>query len=414
MNDGAFHGRTLAWVVGLAVGSFTVGVVLAVFGPAIATPRSAGADSYSRSAVGFDGLVKALEALDVPVLVSRNASARKAARAGVLLLLAPRDTTGAESREVRLEDEVDRAGFALLVLPKWDVREDPRHRGWVSRVETKSTSEVEAVLASVGIQAQVRRAPPGRTGGAEGHLDVVPTFAPGAIVQTVEGHDLEPLVWTADGSVLARSNERPGLLVLSDPDLLSNAGLYRGDNLRFVLAALESARDGFDTVVVDETLHGYVESPSLWHELGRFPMVLVLLHLVLVLGVLLWAATGRFGSPRRVEPGLAPGTAFLVDRAAALLGQERLSGAAVERYLDGVLRRTARALGAPPGLVGPDLERWLDHVASSRMIEAGVGDLRAEIPHGRAHPHRALAAAARIHRWHEEILHGPGRRPNPA
>ncbi len=110
------------------------------------------------------------------------------------------------------------------------------------------------------------------------------------------------------------------LYVLADPEALGNAGLHRGRNAYFLLAVLDHIRTDDGGIVFDETLHGHEVVPSLWRELLSFPLVLVSLHVLLLLAVVVWAAMNRFGAPRSVPPALEPGTHFLVENTARLLG----------------------------------------------------------------------------------------------
>ena len=92
------------------------------------------------------------------------------------------------------------------------------------------------------------------------------------------------------------------MLVLSDPDMLSNHGLAHAGNPTAALAMLsELDRDG-GPVVIDETLHGYGREPSVYRSLFDFPMLLATLQVALTVGVLLWAGMARFGPTHPPAP----------------------------------------------------------------------------------------------------------------
>ncbi len=162
--------------------------------------------------------------------------------------------------------------------------------------------------------------------------------------------------------------------------------------------------------MIDETLHGFERTPSIWRQLFASPLVLVLLHAALVVGVLLWAGMGRFGAPAPAPPPLEPGQRFLIRSTAALLRHSGQTQAVLARALDNAVQETRTALRAPPGMTGAELDAWLDRAAETRGSPHRLPPLRravASLSNRAARGGRALALAHQIHDWKQEIVHGP-------
>jgi hypothetical protein len=219
---------------------------------------------------------------------------------------------------------------------------------------------------------------------------------------------LRPLVACAAGTLLGLVTGRNDVYVLSDPDVLANHGLDDGDNAAFALGLLDHLRDG-RPIVLDETLHGFELVPSIWTQLGTFPLVLLPVQLALLLAVVLWAAAGRFGPLVPPPPAIAPGKAFLVEQIAELLQVGGGSWQVLHRYYRNQLRTAARRLGSVR-----DEKHALALVqacARARGRQETLAALHEEVQRaiaGRRSPdaQRCLELAAAIHRECEEIVHG--------
>lgn len=407
MSSGPFQSRTVLAIVIVTGASFLLALGLAIFGPELTPPRSVSSDAYSYSSLGHKALVESLRRLGIPVVVSRSASTAKARATGVLVIAEPTHYEEVDEQgRTTLEQLLRRSEFTLLVLPKRAGVRDPLRPGWVGPVRDLGVGPPEAVLRAAGIEANVRHLPFEAVGQIQSRVGAVPTFTRGP-VQVIEGPGLLPLVSTAGGGTLvAHVTTNPGLYVLADPDPITNAGFHHGENGFFFLRVLEHVRDGYESVVFDETIHGHAAASSIWRELFRFPLVLVVIHLALVIGVLLWAAMGRFGSPEAAPSVLEPGRGFLVDRSAELLQAGARTSQALPRYLDVSLRDARRALDAPPTLRGDALDGWLDRIARSRGVTDRVSDLRDAVRGAAGSRAHALGVARRIHLWRTEILHG--------
>jgi hypothetical protein len=405
-----FSRRGLVALVSVLSVSFLALLIWGVFGGEIRPTSSAQADSFSRSALGHSAFVALLRELGIDAVVSRNNSGAKAGHRAALVIAEPQ-VDGDGQRGFLLRTMLDRAEHALLVLPKWQGVEDPKHEGWVKGAELIWTVRVPGAIKALGGNVGVVRVEPGepvrwRTGG----LGVAPRLGR---PQLKTGSGIEPIVSCDQGVLLGRvpTSKAGPLLVLSDPDLLSNHGLARPGNAVAVMRMLELLRPDEDTpVVLDETLHGFGREPSVYRALFDFPLLLATLQALAVVALLLWAAMGRFGPPRPVDPPLEPGKETLIGNTAALLARGGHAGHAVGRYFAQVLQEARRQLHAPASLSPEEAEDWLDQVAASRGIGPPLGQLRRRVEAlerpGAERGRRALVAARHIHSWKERMIRG--------
>lgn len=412
MNARPFQTATVRWLVAVGGLSLVGGLVLAAVGPDLARPDSSGSDSYSVSALGHQAFVSTLRALDIPVLSSRHASAERAEGSGVLVVAEPLDCPPGSSRAALLWEMVDRAPRALLVLPKWTAERMRLRHDWVERLSLRSEMEVEGPLEVLIGATSVLRVPAAEVGAWQVAPGMPQPTLPNPVVQLLPPGSVDPLVWSPAGVLLGEVSGRLGrLLVLSDPDVLVNAGIGQGLNAALLVSAVEDLRPDGGSVVIDETIHGHERTPSPWGELFRFPLVVFVVHGALLLALLLWAGTRRFGSPAAPDPVLEAGRGPLIANTADLLRYRGEVRTTVRDYLQTNVRDVRSALRVPPHLRGEELTALLDRVAAARGAEDQLSDLRAGLAapddDGRGGATRLLATASRIHRWRREILHGP-------
>lgn len=406
--------RTAAALVSAAIAASLAGmIVLSVFLDDIAGRPSASADGYSVSAIGHRGLVEVLEELDVPVVVSRHGSAAKA-EGGVLVVAEPVVPVDDAAAAARLHALVTSAEVALVVLPKWYGTPAADNRRWLADLALLEVAEAEAVLRALGSAGRVVRGRPG-----EVVLDTLDLGRPD--LRLLPDHELAQLV--ADEDAVVHVLERGALVlellvgdttvyVLTDPDVLNNAGLLQPGNAGLVVTLLDRLRDG-GAVVIDETLHGFAEEPSLWKALFRFPLALVTLHVGLLALVVVWAGLGRFGPARGAPPPLAAGKEYLVRNTAALLRVAGHHGHALGRYLATAVEAVRHELHAPRELSARELPAWLERVRAARGGTIPFPELEDEVQRAIAsrNPRAVLAAADRVHRWRQELIHGPRNHP---
>lgn len=417
-----FRAKTAVGLVAVAAVSLAVALSLTVFG-SDAVP-SHGADTFSRSALGHRAFVEFLRRRGIPVVVSRHASAARARDAALLVVAEPRVVTQAQPRAAGEGDRADRdlewrlsrmaseASRMLLVLPKWQGEPDPGRRDFVGSAGLRPAAEPERVLRAAGLDAELVRLDSSGSLGCDG--PAAPALTRPQLLRPGAG-GLQPVIACGDAVLLAERAVGPlRTFVLSDPDLLSNHGLGRGDNAALLAWILDLVRDSSaQAVIVDETLHGYDSAPSLARELLRYPLALAVLQGTLAVAVLVWAGVRRFGPPFPVPPALAPGKGLLIENTALLLRLGGFSAHTLGRYFEAVLHEVARGLRAPAVADPARLRSGLEEAGRRRRVSVGLAALESRVRELRdkpAPPGAVVAAARRIHRWKEEMLsHGhPG------
>jgi hypothetical protein len=405
-----FSRRARLIIIGVTAVSIVAAVFFAVFGADFAVVPSASADGYSRSALGHHAFVSLLRELGAPVVMSRHDSAGRAGERGLLVLAEPSAADDEALQDIgRMVGEASRV---LVILPKRRGDEDPEKRAWLRDAWLRDTWPAERVLAAAGVSGSVSRFD--RPTLPENTLGIAPTLT--TPVQLITSStDLEPVIAGPEGILLGRvAYGADEVWVLADPDLIANHGLGDGDNARLAVAMIDEAHGGDDgPIVFDETLHGHVAAPSLWRELATFPLSLATTTALLVLAALLWSASGRFGKVQPPPPPIEPGKRFLIENTAELLRQGGHSAHAVERYFAATLQDVARRVHAPAHLSAAELRGHLARLARQRGVGTDLAALEHEVADVAREPSpaRALAAAVRIHRFRQEMIDGPGKRP---
>jgi len=413
----------MAVIVAVTAFSLLVGLVVALRGGGAST-FSAGADSYSRSALGHRGLVNLLQELDIAVQRGRAVPTELLASDLVTLLCEPRpdldpDTLRASARWGAFSDL---ATTLVLVLPRWEGRHHPRRPGWVADRRPLAPATLERVCALFELPARAFTAADAPTGWQLTDDLPPPVLDRPQLLEPLAAGDgeLEPVWWCDQGVLLARWERglAEEFYVLSDPGLLNNAGLGRGANARLVLALLAALGAPPGGVLIDETLHGHAVAPAPAAALLRPPLLWLTLHLLLLALVALWTANARLGRPHRRERAGRDGKAFLVASTASLLLIGGHRGHLLRRYLDHAVRTVARARHVPATGSVADVAARLDRLPGVGTPAPSVrcARLAARADHD-LDTGGLLAAAREVHTWTREMRHGtrrPARDRRPA
>jgi len=430
----AFSSRTLIVVFSAGALTFLLGLLLAAFAEDIFDRKiSAGPDTFSRSLMGHHGLDRFLDEMGITVVVNRNPHLYGGSSAFPILLLEPvaglleepgiwpRDDEGILSGIV---DCAERSGVPLIVaLPKRTARPSASEPGWIKSEKFLPLDEVNDLLTSEELGLNISRS--ARNGGrsvAEGSLRVVdrttdldadelrltsPTVDLGPAIQVLkEGPYLSPLVSCDEGILIGRfGRSNPDVYVISDPDLFNNRGLARGDHAlimhRFIKKYL-----GADGVVIDETLHGYRSTDSVFRKTFTFPLVLVTIHAVLVLAFFIWSEAPRFGRPSPPPPVLAPGKTLLIDNTSKLLRSTGDHRSALHGYLKRTVAVVARRYSIAEGTPHKETLRMLKNLTAARGLDFDVEKIADSVSDRKLSSAEALKLARKLHAWRRELIQG--------
>ncbi|HSS48130.1 MAG TPA: DUF4350 domain-containing protein [Thermoanaerobaculia bacterium] len=415
--EGGFSRRRLAWAVGVAVASFTIFLLLLAYGRDLEGRPAPGANTFSRSALGYQGAVELLRALGLGV-VSRQAPAGSGVGPDRPLVVAEPDpgAGGGSARQETLWQEAgDRKAPLVVVLPKWAPGQPQKGRPeWLSEVELMPLVWVERPLNRLRDsehRIEVQRF--ARAKGCEAIWQSEENPRPlkieiETVVQLLRSDELEPVIQCAGGVLVAQrpaTEKQPQVVVIADPDLLNNHGLGRGENAAAVYQIFARTLRA-NGAVFDETIHGFNRTPGLIAESLRFPMVLAVLQGLVLLGVVLWAGMGRFGKPLPVAAGLAAGKEVLIGNTAELLtGGGHLADSA-SRYFQQTTRAVAGYYFLPPDL--PEGERLarlqkLSEGHGKRLNLTGLEADLQRLPAGRRGEEQAAWIAQRLYQWRVEM-----------
>jgi hypothetical protein len=401
MSDQAvFTRRQLtAWIAAAAI-VFALSLVFMLHGEDTTT---AGPSTFSRSAIGHAGIADILQHHGLKVVKSQGDSLHKIGSHGMLVLAEPEFRQPAD----RVQQALLRAPTVLLVLPKWQGRPDSHDPAWIDMADPLPVIVPQSVLdAGIG-HGQVIRTDAAMAWSRNG-IGPVPHIA--APLQLMKSDSLRPIVGGEDGMLLGELRDKGRILwVLSDPDAISNHGLGDG-NAAFAVALFDALRPG-DTIVFDETIHGFTAVPANPSMLLlRRPFAAVAIQAVVALALLLWASAARFGAPEVAPPPLKAGKRDLVRNVAELFRFAGYQHVLVRRYVEETIRDVARRLHTPRDLTEPESLGWLARVGAARGVSIDCADLRARaevLATGGWRNAAELSVLARdIWRWKQEMVDG--------
>jgi hypothetical protein len=406
-----FSRSALTIFIAAAVALFALSFIAASREGSLKRGDGSGPGAYSTSSIGYAGLYDTLNAAGLQVQANASDPAGAAGKRGTLIVAEP-------IIQLAMSRGVGEAERTLLVLPKWQWKADDKNSAWVSEVRPVSLMDAQttlALLSTAGATVLRAKAPQRWDVNEFSHSPAM-----GEIAQLIRPSDaMRVLVGSGDAALLAEL-ETGGRVtwILSDPDVMSNHGLGRGENAAFmaeVISAL-SARGNEDfrgrrAIVFDETVHGFIAKPdSLLSMMLSFPYAIITILTCASAALFAAAGAGRFGAPLAPRPPAAFGKARLIDNCARLLDYGGHHAVTLKRYARMIVSDAARALHAPDGMDEGKLVEWADRVGESRNVPASCSSImsgldRANAPRGADLANLTRAARA-AHQWKGEILNG--------
>ena len=408
-GDGVFSLRAVVLLIAAGLFAFTTAALVAIYADP-QTEGTYGTNAYSYSAIGHKAWAEILEDLEVPVLLSRNDSAAKAYDGGSLLVLAQPQRSPEALETLGLMYDTDRV---LLVLPRWFGFPDHPNRQWIKFLREMKIEEVQKILDVVDEDATLVRTEDAQDWNAT-DWPIRPSLD-GA--QLIKSDQITPIVYSDAGVLLGEYNwGGTTVWVLSDPDVVMNSGIGRGDNAAFAVNLVEALLPSGGAAVFDETIHGFTLSPDLWKAMLSFPLNLALLQSLFAAAVLVWAAAGRFGAPLPPRARLKAGKEVLIANTASLFEYSGNLTDILRRYHETCLRDLGRHMHIPRDIEGAALAQWLNQVGEARGTNLSYSDVRSEVAAATEGPNSAvptlLRAALRLYRWKQEMIHGHRADPN--
>jgi hypothetical protein len=365
-SSGAFNARTMLLVTAIGVFAFIAMLLLGAYAPDLRSGHNGGSHALSNAATGFSGLVRLADA------TGHNPE--------IVRVLADLDS---EDLAVITPDHgwtdigpiLDKRGAraTLLVLPKWETTADRQTTGWV-RVKGLLPPEDPGRMLAPANPLEISRAKghaqPLRNVGLAASANV--QFLAPAIVQTVSGNGIEPMITTADGRVVL-GRIAGHLFVLSDPDLLNNHGMADENQAKAAVALLDFLNStGADAVLFDVTANGLGRSRSPLKLAFDAPFLGVTLVIFAAMLLTAWQALVRFGPVRRPERAIAFGKAALVDNSAALIRKAGRESHLGGRYVEVIRERASALFRLPPTLDPQMLSSRLESLNAHRSFAAAA------------------------------------------
>lgn len=412
-----FSPKVVLGMIMAGVFAFSAFVVLSTYAPDLQSGDNGQAHALSKSAVGYGGMVRLLQNLGEPVIVSRRDLRREEP---ALIIFAP-DSGVSRDAYVKAAQLSSRT---LVVLPKWNGGLDPKHPGWVAgltpmrpQAQTGLLKAIGAPKASTAIAADTG---PRRLIGAPGGMAEGLSVETGPIknLQTVSGPNLAPVLTDTQGRIVLARRMPTETYILADPDLINTMGLKDVRTARAGVGILRMLRDdgmyqrrAGEIIAFDVTLNGFARSRSVLKLAFEAPFVGATLCLVAAALLMGLHAAARFRAVRRGERALALGKEALIDNSAGLIRMAKREPALAPRYAELQRAAAVKALGGfragGSRLEGQALTDFLDRQgerfgaadSASRLDEEtrtvrSLGDL--------------MKVAAKWHQWRLEMTRERG------
>ena len=226
-------------------------------------------------------------------------------------------------------------------------------------------------------------------------------FLAPAVVQTMSGKDVQPMITTPSGGIVLGAASATGhLYVLGDPDLLNNHGM--GDERRRARrsrCSIISTAPAPMRVLFDVTANGLGRSRSPLKLAFDPPFLAVTLTIFAAMLLAAWQALVRFGPVRRRERAIAFGKAALVDNSAALIRKAGREAHLGGRYVEVIRERAVALFRLPATLDAAGARR----TPRSRSTRIAASQRRHDAASSAQSRDELLGAAQSLNQWLEEV-----------
>jgi len=396
-SEGGFSPKVLLGLIAAAVFATSAYLLLTAYAPDLRATRGGGAHALSRSAIGYAGVVRLLESMDVPVSINQSGPARGSYPGLMVITPEPGRSLG------KLESAHER----LVVLPKWLAEPNPTHPGWAGNAVVMPDLLVALSLPSslkgiIVARRQMGEAGPRRLVSefAQWPADGLPA-GPLSQFQTMTGDGLKALVKDDQGRMVLGVAQGGNLYVLSDPDLLNTQGLSDPRTARIAASVLLALKTDDQPIAFDISATEAGGQKSLLRLAIEPPFLASTLCLLAVAALVGMQAWFRFGPARRAPRAVALGKTALVETGAGMARLAKREPQMARRYVLLCRQRAAAALGAAHlegKALDEFLDRWGERVGAQERISALIADaLQVKDILG------LTALAQRARRWRLEV-----------
>lgn len=343
-----FNRRTLFWGIFASLLAAAGFFLLSTYAPDFRQPSIGGATPLSRSGIGYAGLAEWLKLSSEPPFMARSESDLETDML-LIVTISPDSDPDALTHIIELRKDL----YTLFVLPKWATLPLAPHEGWEMKTERLPDRVFNDWLG------RIAKAKLGNGESTVKQLDVA-----GQMVNVPDQlqwvADQTPLIAAGNGkAVLTEVEDRP-FYILTDPDLINNAGLKDPDKAEAALKLIAFLQPEEGPVMFDLTLHGAGRKYDLAKLLVEPPFLALTLTILAAAALAFLHGLGRFGPPRAEGRAIAFGKRALVDTTAMLLRRAGRLEELGRRYAALARARAGVLLGAPQGLQGEALDHWLD------------------------------------------------------
>jgi hypothetical protein len=424
MNDmnstpNPFSVRTITIMLTVAIISFASVLALSGWAPELRRKDTAGPHPFSTSSLGFQGLVRLLEARGDSVSVSQHSQLLATRTGGLMIITLPPYGTLAQ-----LDDPAP-SGRTLIVLPKWDGQGDPFNIKRQGDTDILTLEDVQRALigleqisgmpvpdysydaadddvdAIAATDTQVSRMEVSSSSATRfGDTSVWPDLG----LQTITSSTLLPVI-AHDGKILLAKTPYADTYILTDPDVFHTFGLARYENAALATRIIDYVRGNpAEPIYLDASLHGFELSNNLLKMAFDIPFLgatLIGMASALLLG---WAALVRFGSAAREERVIALGKQALADNSAALFTMARREKEIAKGYLSLIRRRAARDVNAPRSLQESGLSALFDKLGPEKQSGKSFSQLEAGFDTPLGSRDDMMNKARALFRWRRDVI----------
>ncbi|WP_027168017.1 hypothetical protein [Mesorhizobium sp. WSM3224] len=350
--DAPFSRRTLFWGIFASLLAAAGFFLLSTYAPDFREPEG-GATPLSKGGTGYAGLVEWLKLTNgqAPPMErgEKDLASPLASTFLLVVTIAPGSDPAALDRIIKSRSGKD----TLFVLPKWQTMPLLGHEGWETKIERLPNTVVNDWLG------RLAKAKLGEAKSTVSQINIAGRIvaAPDELQWVADDH---PLIAAGDGRAILTELDNEPFYILTDPDLINNFALKDQQTAAAALDMIAMLEPAKGAVMFDLSLHGIGGNYDLAKLLVEPPFLALTLSVLVAAALAFLHGLGRFGPPRAEGRAIAFGKRALVDTTAMLLKRAGRLGGLGDRYATLVRQRAGALLGAPHGLQGEALDRWLD------------------------------------------------------